>query len=167
LALLVQGEADGPSQSMFDRVLGACAFETATPADSLVRRPGEPFTYGDDAELDRLWDECAATGTDVCDELFNRSPEASEYEAFATSCGGRGAQVACAPGALGTTPGPAATGNPQRYGDDPTLDQLWDQCGAGDDQACLTLEFQAPLGSEYATFAASCGGRPDGCGAAP
>lgn len=74
LRQVVRGEADAPSQTVFDDVLGACAFEAATPADSLVRRPGEPFTYGDDADLDRLWDECAESGTDVCDELFNRSP---------------------------------------------------------------------------------------------
>jgi hypothetical protein len=160
--LLVRGAADATAQTEFDEVLGACAFEAATPADSLARRPGEPFTYGDDAELDRLWDECAASGTDVCDDLFNRAPEGSEYEAFANSCGGRGVQVACAPGAS-APPGGSSTGDPTDYGDDPALDQLWDQCAAGDDQACLTLEFQAPAGSAYAAFAASCGNRPDGC----
>jgi hypothetical protein len=163
LQTLASGEADEPSQAVFDDVLAACAFEAATPEDSLVRRPGEPFTYGEDADLDRLWDACADTGTDVCDELFNRSPEGSEYEAFAKSCGGRGVQIACAPGAAGSTPGQSSSGNPVRYGDDPELDRLWDQCAAGDPQACLTLEFQAPAGSEYANFGATCGGQPNGC----
>lgn len=161
MQLVVQGTADAASQAVFDGVLGACAFAAATPDDTLARTPGQPFTYGDDPELDRLWDECAASGTDVCDELFNRSAEGSEYEAFANSCGGRGVQVACAPGAGGFAPRPPSEANPGNYGDDPALDRLWDQCGAGDAQACLTLVFQAPPGSGYAEFGRSCGGRPD------
>lgn len=111
IQLVVQGDATGTTQADFDEVLGACAFEAATPEDPLVRRPGEPFTYGDDPALDLLWDECAASGTEACDTLFNESPEGSEYEAFANTCGGRGVQVACAPGAdPATSNGPPPPG---------------------------------------------------------
>ena len=160
LSAVVHGSADATTQATFDQVLGACSFENVSTNRTLVRTPGQPFTYGDDAELDRLWDACASTGTDVCDELYNRSAQGSEYEAFADSCGGRGEQVACAPGAFGTQPSASGT-DPQNYGDDPALDRFWDQCAGGDPQGCLALVFQAPPGSAYATFGESCGGRPD------
>jgi len=67
---------------------------------------------------------------------------------------------------LGTTP--PATVDPdlsvrdalaQRRGDDPVLDALYDACGAGDGVACDRLFEQAPVGSEYETFASTCGNR--------
>jgi hypothetical protein len=45
------------------------------------------------------------------------------------------------------------------YGDDATLDQLWDSCAAGDGQACDDLYSQAPIGSEYEQFGDTCGDR--------
>ena len=48
------------------------------------------------------------------------------------------------------------------YGDDPTLDALWDACEAGDGAACDDLYSQAPYDSEYERFGQSCGNRqPD------
>jgi len=44
-------------------------------------------------------------------------------------------------------------------GDDPRLDALWDQCAAGYGGACDQLFDQAPLGSAYESFAATCGNR--------
>jgi hypothetical protein len=158
---VVRGSANPTTQAQFDTILGACAFEGTSPSQTLVRTPGQPFTYGDDPELDQLWDQCASTGTDVCDQLFNRAAAGSEYEAFANSCGGRGIQVACAPGSSGTQPASSAKSNPSNYGDDPVLDALWDQCAGGDGQACTALAFQAPAGSTYAAFGQSCGNRPD------
>ena len=156
----VRGVAEASVQSKFDSILAACTFSDTSTGDTLVRTPGQPFTYGDDAELDALWNQCAASGTDVCDELFNRSASGSEYEAFANSCGGRGVQVACAPGSAGTN-GQSANSSPSNYGDDAALDALWDQCAGGDGQACAALVFQAPVGSAYAEFGGSCGNRPD------
>jgi hypothetical protein len=46
-------------------------------------------TYGDDPELDALWDACADGDDGACDELFQVSPIDSGYEAFGDSCGGR------------------------------------------------------------------------------
>ncbi len=47
------------------------------------------------------------------------------------------------------------------YGDDPYLDNLYDQCADGDDQACDDLFWESPLNSEYEAFGENCGGR--GC----
>lgn len=43
------------------------------------------------------------------------------------------------------------------YGDDPYLDQLWDECEAGDMVACDDLFLLSRLGSEYEEFADNCG----------
>lgn len=50
---------------------------------------GEPFTYGDDAYLDGLWDACEGGDMQSCDDLFFDSPFDSEYEEFGDTCGGR------------------------------------------------------------------------------
>lgn len=159
--LIADPASASADRAAFDGVLSACSF-TQTTGSSIARVEGQPFTYGDDAELDALWDRCSAEGTAVCDELYNRSPQNSEYEAFADTCGGRGpSRVACAPDALSGSAPPAGVRDPQNYGDSPELDALWDQCAGGDGQACIALEFQAPAGSAYAAFGASCGNRPD------
>lgn len=57
----------------------------------------------------------------------------------------------------------APTGTGGSYGDDATLDALWDGCEQGDDAACDELYLTSPLGSEYESFALTCGGRaPEG-----
>lgn len=50
---------------------------------------------------------------------------------------------------------------PQTYGDDSGLDGLWDECEAGDLQACDDLYFSAGWGSEYEEFGGTCGERSD------
>lgn len=49
-----------------------------------------------------------------------------------------------------------------RYGDDPFLDGLWDQCEAGDMVACDDLYYESPFGSEYEDFGWECGGQGRG-----
>jgi hypothetical protein len=49
----------------------------------------DPFAYGDDPELDALYDECAAGDAVACDDLYIDSPTGSEYELFGGTCGGR------------------------------------------------------------------------------
>ncbi len=49
----------------------------------------EPMSYGDDPELDALWDACDDGDGAACDELFFISPIDSEYEEFGNTCGGR------------------------------------------------------------------------------
>lgn len=46
-------------------------------------------SYGEDAELDRLWDACAEGSAVACDDLYSESPLGSEYEEFGDTCGGR------------------------------------------------------------------------------
>jgi hypothetical protein len=48
---------------------------------------------------------------------------------------------------------------PRRFGDDPVLDGLVSLCTAGVGQACDDLFDQAPVGSEYESFAVTCGHR--------
>ena len=45
------------------------------------------------------------------------------------------------------------------YGDNPTLDALWDACEAGDGAACDELYFSSGVGTEYEEFGDTCGGR--------
>lgn len=40
----------------------------------------ESGTYGSDPELDALQDECLAGDAQACEDLYNESPEGSEYE---------------------------------------------------------------------------------------
>jgi hypothetical protein len=70
-------------------------------------------------------------------------------------------------GVAGTVPAMSGTdvpstesGNlPRRVGDDPVLDQLYRDCGAGVGQACDQLFAAAPVGSDYESFAVTCGNR--------
>ena len=59
-------------------------------------------------------------------------------------------------------PDPAAieAGNlPRHVGDDATLDALFARCGDGDGQACDEMFDAAPVGSDYESFALTCGHR--------
>lgn len=161
-ALAAEPTPDDTDQAVLDEILTGCSLSPVARGESAGPTEGQPDSYGDDPELDALWDQCSEEGTAICDELFNAAPEASEYEAFADSCGGRGdPQVACAPDALaGTDPANSGADQPPGGGDD-ELERLRGECAAGDAQACLALEFQAPEGSELAEFGGSCGGRPD------
>ncbi len=51
-------------------------------------------SYGDDEELDALYDKCRDGDDVACDTLYFESPFGSEYEEFGDSCGGRGGQDA-------------------------------------------------------------------------
>ena len=61
-------------------------FESGVESDPFF---SDADTYGDDPELDALWDECAAGGDASCDDLYWSSPLGSEYESFGESCGER------------------------------------------------------------------------------
>jgi len=70
--------------------------------DTVVRNA--PYTLGDDEDLDALWARCEAGIGAACDELFDEAPLGSDYERFAVSCGGRGAQLSCAVAYPGDVP---------------------------------------------------------------
>ena len=111
--------------------------------------------YGDDPELDALWDACAAGDGVACDDLYAEAPFGSAYEEFGSTCGGTTDGSSFCDAASGIQEG-------NTYGDNPMLDSLWDACAAGDDQACDDLFDTSPLGSEYEDFGNTCGGRGDG-----
>jgi hypothetical protein len=49
----------------------------------------ENYTYGDDAVLDGLWDDCESGDMGACDDLYYDSPFGSRYEEFGSTCGDR------------------------------------------------------------------------------
>lgn len=65
----------------------------------------------------------------------------------------------------GTTETDPTAGPTDTYGDDRTLDLLWDACEGGNNQACDELYNEAPLDSGYLEFARTCAGLlPDSVG---
>jgi hypothetical protein len=67
-------------------------------------------------------------------------------------------------GGEATTTTVAATVDvPFAYGDDAGLDGLWDECAGGARVACDSLAVDAPFGSEYREFGATCGFLAGGC----
>ncbi len=87
----------------------------------------------------------------ACDSLYEASEEGSAERDFGDTCGGRteGGFLCQAIGA-------------DTYGDNEYLDDLWDDCEAGDDDVCDELFFSAEPGSAYEEFGWTCGERSDG-----
>jgi hypothetical protein len=54
-----------------------------------------PCDYGDDAELDALWDACTDGFGGACDRLYYDSLFDSRYEQFGNTCGDRGLRIPC------------------------------------------------------------------------
>lgn len=46
-------------------------------------------TYGDNAELDEMWDDCEGGDAQACDDLYMSSEFDSGYEDFGNTCGNR------------------------------------------------------------------------------
>jgi hypothetical protein len=108
-----------------------------------------PETYGDDPQLDALWDGCDAEAFDACDELYQVAPVGSEYEWFGGSCGGRIDGVEGCEAFLGRTE------------PDAELEELAASCEEGSMEACDELFHASPVGSDVEEFASTCGYRRD------
>lgn len=133
------------------------------PGDDSVGVGGDAYTYGDDPDLDVLWDDCDGGNGAACDELFWTSPSDSEYESFGNTCGGRFSEdevpFSCEDELGGSKVDPPVSDEANAYGDDPALDALWDDCDGGDLAACDQLFWDSPIGSEYEAFGNTCGER--------
>jgi hypothetical protein len=74
----------------------------------------EPQRFGDDPRLDALYSACQQGSGPACDQLFDQSGLGTDYEEFASTCGGRTREIRCAdryPGAPITGTGaPPSTG---------------------------------------------------------
>lgn len=82
--------ADGIQQSIEDGTVDGWDYDVNYDAQN----------YGDDPELDALYDQCGAGDDAACDDLYWASTYGSEYEQFASDCGGRGmptGQLYCNP----------------------------------------------------------------------
>lgn len=102
----------------------------------------------------------------ACDVLYLASPVASEYERFGLTCGDRvvGLGYPCASEEAYRPPTAAGATVPDSYGEEATLDRLWDACAAGDALRCDYWYLASPLNSEYEQFGLTCGDRVDGEG---
>lgn len=89
--------------------IGATTSMSTTPPTSVDGVIPQPRTYGDDAALDALWDQCQAGSGLACDQLFDQAPIGSDYEQFAGTCGNRTQELRCADVYTTTT---AAAGQP-------------------------------------------------------
>lgn len=89
---------------------------------------------------------------DRIEELQDGSPlTAEENQAILTAASD------C--GIVGVDPGDVASEEGMSYGDNPTLDALWDACEDGDGRACDDLYLSSAVGSEYERFGDTCGDR--------
>ncbi len=60
-----------------------------TVADSIPPPTQEPDGLGTDAALDELAQECFGADMQSCDDLYERAPAGSDYEAYGDTCAGR------------------------------------------------------------------------------
>jgi len=79
-------ESDAGVMAFGAELLGA-ASDCGVTLDTLAPQTGA--TYGDNPEMDALYDECAAGDGASCDALYEQSGVGTEYETFGGTCGGR------------------------------------------------------------------------------
>jgi len=92
--------------------------------------------------------DCLAGDDVACDVAYLISDLGSPEEEIGDTCGGRGLpadQMFCSGYDIGSTA--------NIVGDDPLLDELWNLCSDGSDEACLALYEWSPAGSSYETYA--------------
>jgi len=134
---------EAPSGSVYEQFGDTCGGSTA----------GGVWCSAEDASLadpylDDLWTACGKGDWAACDSLYLEAPIGSVHEEFGATCGG------ITDGSLWCVDEFVAT--------DPYLDGLWDACAVGDWAACDSLYVEAPIGSAYEEFGATCGGITDG-----
>lgn len=119
-----------------------------------------------DCVADHVVDEMGADSFKDVDFTADEPPEDIAEELFAAAASSLEAcdiDPADFAGTDGSTDG-GTDGGDGTYGSDEELDALYDDCKAGDYQACDDLYNQSPSGSEYEDFADTCGDRNEPSG---
>ena len=112
-----------------------------------------PQAYGDDADLDSLYDACDGGDDRACDLLFVNASQESEYWLLAIDCAGRGETDGfCTEGIVAASDGFADASSPG-------LEVLTVDCEAGDMIACDTLFGIAQIGTTAENTGYTCGGK--------
>lgn len=114
------------------------------------------LAYGDDPELDELYDRCGVGDGQACRDLYFSAY--GEYELWGQTCG---ASIPLREAFVVDCETKFAA-EPTEYGGDFVLDSLWDDCEASDTAACDGLFAAAPFGSTYENFGATCAGTREG-----
>lgn len=154
-----------------DETAGFCTSQFGDDTDTATESTGLPASGpdtpppGTDAELDELWEACAAEDWQACDDLYFQSGLGTDYEAFGDTCGHRVEDaILCAQGMVdeqgtgddgadGTDTSAAAPAT------DEALDVLWYGCQDGDWAVCDQLYFESEANSDYEFYGATCGAR--------
>jgi hypothetical protein len=91
LASAAQAATPGSDVAAFGVELMRVAEDCGIDPEAFDDEPSasDAFAYGDDPALDALYDQCAAGDAVSCDTLYVESPQGSEYEQFAGTCGNR------------------------------------------------------------------------------
>ncbi|QGG94980.1 DUF2510 domain-containing protein [Actinomarinicola tropica] len=175
---LIDSAEDGSLAQWFEEQFESMFGELGLDEDALFGSSTEMFEeIGgpiETTDLGDLVDACQGGDMGACDDLWWSSPIDSEEERIAETCGdtlpaegggtcearaGSDQSDSSADEGSGSTDDAAAL--PDTYGDDPSLDVLWEECEAGDGAACDDLYMESPVGSEYEEFGRSCGGRQE------
>jgi hypothetical protein len=90
MSLIASAALDGEDAGKLDDTMSAAADECGVSEDAFDDQfDSDAFAYGDDPELDALYDSCAGGDGAACDDLYLNSAAGSEYEQFAGTCGDR------------------------------------------------------------------------------
>ena len=80
---------DGADASDLDETMRNAGADCGLPDETFEAATDDAFGYGDDPELDALYDGCAGGDGTACDNLYRDSAPGSAYEQFAGTCGNR------------------------------------------------------------------------------
>lgn len=99
-ALMPDGERSSADQLLIEELTRSCEEASAFVLDEPLEPDAlafvdQPFTFGDDARFDRLWERCELGDGVACDDLWETAPVGSEYERFGVTCGDRDQVVDC------------------------------------------------------------------------
>jgi hypothetical protein len=90
MSLIAAAALNGEDASKLDETMMAAADGCGVSEDAFDDpTESDAFSYGDDPELDALYDACEGGDGKACDDLYVNSAPGSDYEQFAGTCGNR------------------------------------------------------------------------------